>query len=92
MRMVTKFANQAAKECEQRQFGKITKIVDWMKKLKDSKTKDESDETVKKISDVLDTKIRPAEATDGGDINFKSLPIPRIEIKNVETELNEISR
>ena len=25
------------------------------------------------------------------DINFKSLPIPRIEIKNVETELNEIS-
>ena len=41
-------------------------------KLKDSKTKDESDETVKKIIDVLDTKIRPAVARDGGDITFKS--------------------
>ena len=32
----------------------------------------ESDETVKKIIDVLDTKIRPAVARDGGDIKFKS--------------------
>ena len=30
------------------------------------------DETVKKIKDVLDTKIRPAVARDGGDIKFKS--------------------
>ena len=30
------------------------------------------DETVKKIIDVLDTKIRPAVARDGGDIKFKS--------------------
>ena len=30
------------------------------------------DETVKKIIDVLDTKIRPAGARDGGDIKFKS--------------------
>tara|TARA_B100000941_G_scaffold252351_1_gene199410 strand:+ start:6721 stop:7266 length:546 start_codon:yes stop_codon:yes gene_type:complete len=29
-------------------------------------------ETVKKIIDVLDTKIRPAVARDGGDIKFKS--------------------
>ena len=35
-------------------------------------TKDENDETVKKIIDVLDTKIRPAVARDGGDIKFKS--------------------
>ena len=41
-------------------------------KLKDVKTKDEGDETVKKIIDVLDTKIRPAVARDGGDIKFKS--------------------
>jgi len=40
--------------------------------LKDTKTKYESDETVKKIMDVLDTKIRPAVARDGGDIKFKS--------------------
>jgi Fe-S cluster biogenesis protein NfuA len=31
-----------------------------------------SDETVKKIIDILDTKIRPAVAKDGGDIKFKS--------------------
>ena len=30
------------------------------------------DETVKKIMDVLDNKIRPAVARDGGDIKFKS--------------------
>ncbi len=30
------------------------------------------DETVSKIKDVLDTKIRPAVARDGGDIKFKS--------------------
>tara|TARA_Y100001958_G_C20895750_1_gene320048 strand:- start:75 stop:620 length:546 start_codon:yes stop_codon:yes gene_type:complete len=33
---------------------------------------DNSDETVKKILEVLDTKIRPAVARDGGDIKFKS--------------------
>ena len=32
----------------------------------------ENDETVKKIIDVLDTKIRPAVARDGGDIKFVS--------------------
>ena len=31
-----------------------------------------NDETVNKIIDVLDTKIRPAVARDGGDIKFKS--------------------
>ena len=31
-----------------------------------------NDDTVKKIIDVLDTKIRPAVARDGGDIKFKS--------------------
>jgi len=42
-------------------------------KLKDSKTKHKNnDETVRKILDVLDTKIRPAVARDGGDIKFKS--------------------
>ena len=32
----------------------------------------DNDDTVKKIIDVLDTKIRPAVARDGGDIKFKS--------------------
>ena len=32
----------------------------------------DDDETVKKIIDVLDTKIRPSVARDGGDIKFKS--------------------
>ena len=31
-----------------------------------------SDETINKIMEVLDTKIRPAVARDGGDIKFKS--------------------
>ena len=32
----------------------------------------DDDETIAKIKDVLDTKIRPAVARDGGDIKFKS--------------------
>ena len=44
--------------------------------LKDDKKREsnqtDQDETVKKIIDVLDTKIRPAVARDGGDIKFKS--------------------
>ena len=39
--------------------------------IPDNSIKDD-DETVKKIIDVLDTKIRPAVAKDGGDIKFKS--------------------
>ena len=39
------------------------------KKNQDNET---SDETIIKIKEVLDTKIRPAVARDGGDIKFKS--------------------
>ena len=39
---------------------------------KNEKKHDESDETIQKIIEVLDTKIRPAVAKDGGDIKFKS--------------------
>ena len=42
------------------------------KELKEVKANDDSDEIVQKIIDVLDTKIRPAVARDGGDIKFKS--------------------
>ena len=41
-------------------------------KIKFNISEDENDETVKKIIDILDTKIRPAVARDGGDIKFKS--------------------
>ena len=34
--------------------------------------KTDDNETISKIKDVLDTKIRPAVARDGGDIKFKS--------------------
>ena len=37
-----------------------------------SKKTQNNDETVNKIIEVLDTKIRPAVARDGGDIKFKS--------------------
>ena len=43
-----------------------------LKEEKNVETEDYTDETVKKIIDVLDTKIRPAVARDGGDIKFKS--------------------
>ena len=39
---------------------------------KNKEIKGEEDETVKKIIEVLDTKIRPAVARDGGDIKFIS--------------------
>ena len=42
------------------------------KKLKNRNSEQTKDETIKKIMDVLDTKIRPAVARDGGDIKFKS--------------------
>ena len=45
-------------------------ILKENKKLNTSSS--DNDETVKKIIDVLDTKIRPAVARDGGDIKFKS--------------------
>ncbi len=41
-------------------------------KTKDKKGDIEDGEIVKKIQHVLDTKIRPAVARDGGDIKFKS--------------------
>ena len=44
----------------------LTKIT------KNKEIKGEQSETVKKIIEVLDTKIRPAVARDGGDIKFKS--------------------
>ncbi|MBD1150205.1 NifU family protein [Pelagibacterales bacterium SAG-MED29] len=47
-------------------------ILKKKEELKSTKTKGDNDETVKKIIEVLDTKIRPAVARDGGDIKFKS--------------------
>ena len=41
-------------------------------KKKTASNADNNDETVNKIIEVLDTKIRPAVARDGGDIKFKS--------------------
>ena len=41
-------------------------------KPKTASNADNNDETVNKIIEVLDTKIRPAVAKDGGDIKFKS--------------------
>ena len=57
----------------------ISHLNDYFEKtgdpiLIDSKIKKKSDdnETILRIKDVLDTKIRPAVARDGGDIKFKS--------------------
>ena len=58
----------------------ISHLNDYFQKNKDPILKDKNtnnntennDETVNKILEVLDTKIRPAVARDGGDIKFKS--------------------
>jgi len=51
--------------------------------LNNASMSEESDETVKKIIEVLDTKIRPAVARDGGDIKFKSFEkgVVRVELQ-----------
>ena len=57
----------------------ISQLNDYFEKTKDpilanniKETKSDDNETISKIKDVLDTKIRPAVARDGGDIKFKS--------------------
>ena len=42
------------------------------KKSNEDNIVDEEEDTISKIKDVLDTKIRPAVARDGGDIKFRS--------------------
>jgi len=43
-----------------------------LQKFANTSTSNESNEVINKINEVLDTKIRPAVAKDGGDITFKS--------------------
>ena len=43
-----------------------------MKKSSQNETDTETDDTVKLIKEVLDSKVRPAVARDGGDIKFRS--------------------
>ena len=54
-------------------------------KIDDKKVKDvkEDNEIVKKINEVLDTKVRPAVAKDGGDIKFISFDkgIVKVELR-----------
>ncbi len=53
------------------------------KSNKTENIENDENETVKKIIDVLDTKIRPAVARDGGDIKFKSFEngVVRVELQ-----------
>ena len=64
--------------------------VDWLHKgiynqKKQNKTEvaNEASDVVKKINEILDAKIRPAVARDGGDITFKSFKdgIVTVELK-----------
>ena len=61
-----------------------TIIIDKKKIKPDSESKsNESNEIINKINEVLDTRIRPAVAKDGGDITFKSFEngIVTVELK-----------
>mgnify|MGYP006095817361 CR=1 FL=1 len=55
-------------------YSKGNNVVVSQEVHKKSETKviDSSNEVVNKINEVLDTKVRPAVARDGGDIKFKS--------------------
>ncbi len=68
----------------------ISHLNDYFEKsdqpiLRESKKTEESvdinNETVNKILEVLDTKIRPAVARDGGDIKFKSFEDGVVKVK-----------
>ena len=68
----------------------ISHLNDYFEKndepiLKENKKNEENsnfdDETVNKIIEVLDTKIRPAVARDGGDIKFKSFESGVVKVK-----------
>ena len=54
-----------------------------LKKEKEEIFLQNNDETVIKIKDILDTKVRPAVARDGGDIKFKSFEngVVRVELQ-----------
>ena len=54
-----------------------------LKKQNIEKKSTESDEVINKINEILDAKIRPAVARDGGDITFKSFDngVVKVELK-----------
>ena len=62
-------------------FQKYKKPI-FLKTIEDSKTKVvEGDETIQKIKDVLENKVRPAVAKDGGDIQFVSFNNGKVKVK-----------
>jgi len=52
--------------------GKDVVIKKNLKEASDNLKSDSSNEVINKINEILDSKIRPAVARDGGDIKFKS--------------------
>ena len=63
--------------------GKDLKLKEILNKSKSSSESIQSNEIIDKINEVLDSKIRPAVARDGGDITFKSFTdgIVTVELK-----------
>lgn len=59
------------KSLQVRDFSFFTVIKSSPKNISES-TQHESNEIIKKINEILDSKVRPAVARDGGDITFKS--------------------
>ena len=63
--------------------GKDLKLENILNKSKSSSEPIQSNEIIDKINEVLDSKIRPAVAKDGGDITFKSFTdgVDTVELK-----------
>ena len=51
-----------------------------LKQKSEGETIEQKDETIKKIIEVLDTKIRPAVARDGGDIKFQEFKDGKVKV------------
>jgi len=52
-----------------------------LNKKKSTSDTDQPDDVIKKINEILDTKVRPAVARDGGDITFKSFKDGIVEVE-----------
>ena len=53
----------------------------FMKKIQENKDNKNLDEIEKKIIKILETKIRPAVARDGGDIKFKEFKDGKVKVE-----------
>ena len=60
--------------------GKEVRLAKIKSELAQESKPDQSNDIINKINEVLDSKIRPAVARDGGDITFKSFKMELLQL------------